>query len=329
MRTLDNSVLRSLATCTTQAILRHVHDLRSTDDEDAFAARAGTAIHEGLAVYLRGNRLPDGTAASPESVLLDGYGDPSAGRHASYAGYRAWADGAIDPDRDWMARFATENVRRVLAAWIAAHPMIALPFTVPDPALIEVGFTVPLDDHGDIVLSGRLDGFVLDHEGHWRVLENKTTGRVTEKYITRFDLDSQASTYLYAALKHVVGAPHVEGLFLNVIELSKLPDSTRACKTHGVAYRECSGLHLKAQIALITRDDRALEAWRTNAMHLVARFRQLTADYADLATTIQSAPQEGTFTGACQYCQFSPYCRAGRPTFAMSDFLTKDAWRPF
>lgn len=331
MRPLDNTLFRSVVTCHTAAVLRHVHGFSARDAEDAFALRAGSAIHEGLACYFRGNRLPDGTAAAPESVLLDGYGEPTAGRHASYEGYRTFADAAVHPDVAWQQRFTAENVRRVLASWIAAHPLVALPFKVPDPALIEVPFTVPLDEHGDVLLSGRMDGFVTETaSGAWRLLENKTTGRVSDRYVESFDLDSQPSHYTFAALAALRERPDLpafEGMFLNVIELAKLPDSTRECKTHGVPYRECSGLHLKAIIALVRRSPREIDEWCRDALALAATYVRLSAEYATVES-IPDVPQQGKFTGACRYCQFFKFCQAGRPTFALDDFLVKDEWSP-
>lgn len=325
--TIDNTTLRALATCHTKAVLSSVLRLRSSHDEDRFALESGIALHEAWAVYFRGDQLADGSAASPETVLLDGYdlGRPDD-PHASYAGYRVWSDAHIAPDVDWQARFAWPNVLAVWKAWAVAHPRETLPFRVTDPRLIEVGFRVPLT--ADIEMGGRLDGFVVDREGEWRLLENKSTGRLSEAYVAGYDLDSQISLYLFAALHHVEGAPHVKGAFMNILELSKLPASDRACKTHGVAYKECSGLHLKSLFYLATRTPLQLEEWKGDALKLVAQLHTLIEDNPTIGR-IGSVAQQGKFTGSCRFCSFKKYCTAGRPSFAVGDFLVEDTWKPF
>ena len=301
---IDNSTLKAVARCSTEALVRYGFGYVANDDESA-PLRAGTDAHEALADYFRGQ---------PADVALATF------EHR----YAPWADEHIDPNGP-QARFTFLNLYRILTQWFATHPLHTLPFA-PQPDFVEIGFAYPLDDH--IIFCGRLDALVTDRErGDFYVLDHKTTGRLDLTWARSFRQDSQISGYVWAA-EQTLKQP-VMGAFLNGIEFSKLPsDPTRRCREHGVVYAECGLLHARSEIHITQRTPEQLERWRTNALVLAHRFRRFLLEHPDL-TALTNVPTEGIFHGACNWCQFNDFCAVGRPTQYATTMLTKNEWKPY
>jgi hypothetical protein len=296
---VDNSILVAMATCPTAAALRYALGL--TLQEDSAPLRAGHAVHETLATYLR-DRDPDAAMA----VLVKEY--------------REWATQAVEP----VDRLSAGNVEAIMKVWMATHPVSGLPFRI-EPGLIEVGFAVPLAEN--ILFVGRMDGLVQDASGAWYVLEHKTTGRLDERWRKRYRTSAQITGYCWAAQQHL--QQPVAGCFLNGIELGRMPsDPVRKCRTHGVPYAECGPLHCTADLVIEHRAPHQTAAWHESAVRLARRYAHLVAQVGSL-NDISPVPMVGQFTGACVDCQFSGYCAVGRPQSVAEAIMRYDPWSPF
>lgn len=206
----DNSTLCAAEGCQTAGVLRY--HLGWTGAEEVAALKAGTAVHEALAVYLR-----QGDALQALVVLE--------------AEYREWADRLPPTDR-----LAYPNVAAILRRWFATHPLASFPFVVP-AGMVEVGAQALLTPEGEclcghgeldghtsggsacslcpcpeatsVVFVGRLDAAVRSRDGRWWALDHKTTGRISPEWLAAFELDSQMSGYIWLLQQHQIGRAHV------------------------------------------------------------------------------------------------------------------------
>lgn len=297
---VDNSILTSVATCPTQAAVRYVLGL--TVPEDRAFLHAGHAAHAVLAAHLSGKGADE---ALEVQEILD---------------YLVWSTGAL-PEDD---RLYHTNVTKVLRRWVDTHPLGGLPFQVPDPNLVEVGFAVPLAD--DIIFVGRMDALAQDGSGAWWVVEHKTTGRMDWTWRRRYQTSGQITGYTWAAQQHL--SQPVAGCFVNGIEFAKLPTDVRKCRTHGVPYAECGPTHAKFDMLIEHRAPHQLEAWRQDAIRLARRFQSLKQQVQSL-DDIANVPMFGQLTGACTMCQFADWCRVGRPVSTGSSMFEYDMWEPY
>lgn len=298
---VDNTILVSVARCSTLDVTRHGLGLVAT--EERATLRSGTAIHEALAVWFRGGTHDEAMAA------LD-------------ASYREFAEEHVQT----TDRLAWDNVRRIIDFWLVTHPLSALPFTI-DPAMVEIGFAFPLTDEGDIVFCGRLDALAAYNGGLYTV-ENKSTWNVSRDWLSTFANDSQLSGYTWAAMQHA--AQPVVGTMLNAIEISKIPDSDRRCDKHATPYYECGHLHNaeKHQIVIPTRSPIQIEEWRKTAIHLARKHADLIRRFQELKD-IQKVRTQGTFNGHCRFCAFNGWCVTGRTMeYALNNFIF-EPWSPY
>lgn len=330
---VDNTTLRAVAECESQAALRHV--LGYTVVDEAHALECGTATHEVLADFLSGK---------PAAYCLQKY-------ELLYHGYSE--EHGLEMPEHPMHRLCWSNTDKILREWFEQHPIGSFNFSVKKE-LVEVGFAIPLSDecvcgHTEgfhhvgvcsyalcpcceyrpaFVMWGRLDAIVQSqHDGAIYVLDHKTTGRLTPYWTEKFRNDSQMSGYVWAAQKTL--GMTVVGVYINAIEYSKLPDSPRKCAKHGVQYAECGPLHMKSELLIYTRSPDQLEEWRQGALKLARKYRELIRTVPDLPALLTETRLEGTFTGACGFCAFSKFCQANRPLHYASSMLVHQPWRPF
>lgn len=298
---VDNSILASVATCPTQAAIRYVLGLTVPDDRAYL--RAGHAAHAVLAAHLTG-KPADEAMASQE--IMD---------------YLAWTTDVITDDD----RLHGQNVQTILRRWIDTHPLSGLPFYIPDPRLVEVGFAVPLAD--DVIFVGRMDALAKDSSGAWWVVEHKTTGRMDITWRRRYQTSGQITGYTWAAQQHL-NEP-VAGCFVNGIEFSRLPsDGVRKCRVHGTPYAECGPAHAKFDMLIEHRAPHQLEAWKADAIRLARQFQAMKAEIKTIED-IAKVPMFGQLTGACTLCQFADWCRVGRPMAAGKAMLAHEPWEPY
>ena len=185
-----------------------------------------------------------------------------------------------------------------------------------------------MSDDGSIVFCGRIDALVRHKQtGDYYVWENKFTGSVTPMWARQFKLGSQLSGYQWAAQQHV-DVP-VMGSFVNALEFSKLPGSTRKCTTHAVEYIECGHLHARYELlGPIDRTPDALVEWKKSALNLAKRFIELKQRFPRLED-IHRARMQGTFFNRCQFCALFEWCATGRRLNMVSSLLAYEPWMPF
>jgi hypothetical protein len=305
---VDNSMLSSFFTCTMKGWTRYHLGLTTRDERAELLS--GQAGHAALATY-----------------HLDG--DKEGALRAFDGIYKMWGSQNVDPND----RLAWHNCRQVLDTFLTNHPpgSRAWPYVV-DKRFVEVPFEVPLDDHGDFILVGRID-LIATYNSHFVVNENKFTGRIDDTWKRKFRLDSQLSSYFYACKYGLVDGQQLSlpimGGFVTAIQLSKLPsDPSRKCREHGVAYAECGALHTKWEIfGPLPREEALLHGWRADALAGARRMKELW----DMAPTIEAAPsiaQEGLFTGACRWCELQEQCLTGRDPRRMLAGLIYKPWTP-
>lgn len=294
---INNSSLKAIARCSTEALL---HALGWHTAEESAAIRAGTAAHEALACYFR-----------------TGDGDAAAGVYRDE--YQVWADAHVPLDGPFV-RLTYENTSKILGSWLTNHPLEKLFFRT-HAELVEIPFEYPLAD--GIVFKGKLDAVVTDAaSGHLYVLDHKTTGSLTSFWLKQFRNDSQLSGYIWAAQQHTHRP--VVGAIVNAIEFKLLPGSTRKCTLHGVPYVECALQHVHAEMTIVQRAPAALDEWRRTAIHLAERYRRLLELYGT-EDAIGRVRTQGSFAGACMYCQYQDFCAAGRPLSLLPSLLVKEA----
>jgi hypothetical protein len=328
---VDNTALRAIASCETQAALKHA--LSKTVADDKHQLEAGIATHEILADFMRGE---DPKRCLKKYELL-------------YRGYSE--DNGLDNTDNPMYKVGWKNTSTILTEWFETHPLQGFPFLV-NPKLVEVPFQLPLDNEcvcshietehrtggcrfrpqcgcveyaPRFIFWGRIDAVVqANHDNAIYVLDHKTTARLTPWKVESFRMDSQMSGYTWAAEQSL--GQKLAGIFVNAIEYSKLPsDPVRTCKTHGgVPYAECGPLHMKTELMIFTRTDTQLEKWHNDALTLAWRYRRVLSEIKSLSD-LTKMTQGGTFHGACSFCDFKPFCQDEQQVPGM---LVEHVWRP-
>lgn len=299
-RFIDNSTLSAFARCPEQAILRYW--LGWTSLEESQFLQAGSAVHLLLERHLRGESIENALEALHDYML--------------------WSQSEL-PEGD---RLQGTNVHNILCAWLQDHPLDSLPYRV-SPEFIEVGFALPLDEYGDIVLTGRFDAAVQARDSNdWYVLDHKTTGRIDPMWVRKFQMDSQMSGYIWALSQMV---PSVQGAYVNGIELKKLPsDAKRKCREHGVVYAECGFMHYSSELFYVSRSPEEIEEWKATALDLAEEYFNTTAQVESVAD-LQKVRLRGMFNGSCAWCEFYHHCLSGRKPELVPLMLRYDPWTPY
>jgi hypothetical protein len=320
---LDNTLAKSTHACTLQMVLRHVLHWNSRDQSSYL--RAGSAMHEAQAawnIWLLGESHEREAAKDAALKIFDTH-------------YKPYADEFVPIDN----RMHYANLATILDEWFTSR-VGKLPWIVPDPRLIEVGFAYPLDAEGRIVGYGRLDLFARDRsDGSWVVVDHKSTGRLSSEWAEGWWLDSQISQYTWGALQHV---PDLKGFYVNGIEFSMLPRTDRVrkdgkpyqCREHGTGYDECYRFHMNAQIVgPVARTPELLQRWQNDAIRAGEKYRYYATAYdpAEVGPTpdLSADEMEGPFTGACRFCTFNSWCRQGQHEHMLPALFVQDEWQPY
>lgn len=305
MKTLyiDNSTLRAVAACDTEAVLKYIYNLASPEDIAVF--KSGTDAHEAFRMHFEGHE--------PAKCLL---------RFKKL--YRDWAEENV-PTEGYLARLGYKNLNNILSTWLEKHPIDALPFT-PRKGMVEIPFQYPLDEHGDIIYTGAMDLVVKDQDVDFAPVDNKTTGRVSADWVSTFRNDSQFSGYMWACSQHT-GEKVLRG-YVNAIEFSQLPSSDRECAKHKLPFSECYPEHMMSRIILITRTPGQIEQWKRNALKLSKKFAKWKEWYGDDINSVKKTSMGGSFYGHCRFCTFSEFCANGQPVKNLKSMYVKSVWNP-
>ena len=253
-------------------------------------------------------------------------------------------------------RLDADNVRLILTSWMEKHNLDSFPW-MTDPALVEVGVCAPLfEAEEDTCICGHaLTKHKTEHTactvcicpcyieriyhvgkldllGTQRAdgkslcpVDHKSTGKIDGRFINQFTIDSQMTGYLYDA-GYLAGTP-VYTCFINAIELSMVPTSTRKCPLHAVPYEECGPTeHVKFQvIGPIERTPNQIAQWKETAIFLAKRYHRLCGESL---RTLKEVRQEGTFNGGCGYCEFREFCLTDRNIKQVPLMFHQAVWSP-
>ena len=300
---VDNSLLTHMD-CSTKAVLRNVLGYTSVDEvANLFSGRAN---HDVWASWYK---------ARPVQKVIAEF----------KAAYKEWADENLPLDD----RLGFENLNNIHQAWRDSHALADLPYGV-NSEHIEVAFSYPLTEEGDIMYTGRMDMVVDDLKGpQIYPLDHKFTGNMSGYWRDKWRLESGLTGYVWACGKYVGDPRLVPGVYVNGIETRKLPGSTYKCKDHGVQYQECSLLHAKFDLmGPFTRTPDAIEEWRKSAVHLAKRYKDLLVRYPDIEL-LHKVRTQGKFFNSCGFCDFTKFCEAGRPLKYVESMLKYEPWSPF
>jgi len=297
---VDNTILKSVAVCHTQAALQHVLGL--TTSEDAKQLLAGQYAHETLAWWLCKRPIEE-----------------ALGRLKPY---KEWCEGKV-PEDDPLAY---RNVRKIMRSWLKQHPLETWQLIVK-PEEVEVPLSAVLlpkeGKRGRVVMVALLDALAKRRTGGRYSVDHKTTRNVNEYFTDEQEDSAQFSGQLWLAAQHDV---RLAGIFINAIEFWKVPSSSRRCTQHGTTYEECGLQHLKHKLFCITRTPHEIKTWEVTARGLVQEFLQLR-EQVKTVEDVRKLPMQGRFTRACRNCSFRDFCRMGRPLGSAKSFLHRP-WDP-
>lgn len=297
---VDNTLLTSVAKCDTQAAMRHVLGL-TTEGESA-NLKAGSDIHEAIALWLSGFTVDEAMA------------------HFKTL-YRDWAGEHVAGDD----RLSYSNVARILKHWFGKVGA-KWPFVV-DPAEVEVPLVAELGEIKGrrVVMVALLDAIgKLKTGGRWSI-DHKTTKSVSDYFRQDQEYSSQFTGQLWIARE---AGYELSGVYVNAIELKTIPGSDRKCSQHGTTYKECGIGHITHDLLPETRPAAEIDAWYQTAVGLVKRFIRLVDKVQTVADVREHAGMQGRFIhGACGNCEFREWCRMGRPKGSAKTFV-ENPWRP-
>lgn len=300
---IDNSTLRAVSACSTEAVMRYVHGYNTIDE--IAVLKSGIDAHEALRLHF--------TGAEPKVSLA----------HFKKL-YADWSEENVPKD-GYVARLRYENLRKVMRGWMETHPPKAMPFRARKN-MVEIPFQYPLDDNGDIMYTGAVDLVVKDADVDFAPVDHKTTGRISADWVSTFRNDSQFSGYMWACSQYT-GEKILRG-YVNAIEFSTLPSTPdRQCPKHKLPYSECGEEHINSRVILITRTPGQIESWRKKALKQAKRFQTWTERYGD-PRDITKLGMEGSFYGHCRFCQFSEFCANGQPTKYLKTMFIVRKWNP-
>ena len=298
---LDNSSLEVVAKCDTATMLGVHHELGSTHQSAPLVA--GTAIHEALALHLAGHS---------KDQVMDEF------THLYYE------RGMQELERD---RMYFGNVHQILDHWVDTHPLSDWPF-IPEISGIEKPLSAPLyEENGiQVIFVGLLDAPVRDKRtGQLDILDHKTTGLVSPDWKAEFHLKSQVDGYLWLA-KQTWPAENVSKVYINALELSKIPDSNRKCAAHGVTFKECGIFHPRHELFWVKRSEEQVTSWLASATHLARHYVRLAEYFSDISWA-DTLLQQGRFNGSCRFCQFKLFCEQSRPVHLIPSLYVNKPWR--
>lgn len=297
---VDNSRLKSMATCTSQAAVEYVFGYQGSDEPAP--RKCGKDAHLSLAEFFKQR-------------------DAAAAMRVFEEQYRDFARQNV-PDDD---RLSWENISTIMAEYYRTHPIERLPFE-PIEGTEEQPVAAMLTD--DIEVWG-----VLDLQGREKqlgaryVVDHKSTGKITSWWTKQFRLGSQMTEYIWLAGQ--ASGEVISGAFINAIEFGKLPGATtRKCYKHKCAYVECRHFHTNFEMLVTSRSSEQIHEWLTDARVLARKFKLLQAACPS-PEMIQYLPQEGKFNGGCTFCQFRDFCGGGRKPELLQSMLVYSPWEPW
>ena len=307
---IDNSILKTVASCTSHAVMRYIWHLESKTEK--LAADCGSACHVAFECYFKTRSANQALSKFDQE-------------------YKGYSTLNIDPNDPQQNRLEWSNVRDILEAWFDGHPVDSFPFDY-DPSMIERGFSVKLSK--EVELFALVDMPVKDKlSGEIKPLDHKTTGQPLSSWWQRqFKMSSQITGYMHATqLKY--GKQPSSGL-INALQINRLPRSSTRCKIHKMPFKECTANiqlrkeHINSKLLVVGRNQGVTDQWLKDAIRLAERFDLLkrlypTVEYMPLL------PMEGAFSDGCTFCDYNQFCVAGRPENLIDGLFVESPWRPW
>jgi PD-(D/E)XK nuclease superfamily len=340
---MDNSLMKVMAECSTQHVISR---LKYMEKQPSGALQVGTMCHHVVQRHLQGME-----PVTNEQLLLDEY-DALVG---AFGGWLFSEDHLSKEHPKGKPQYRRDNIRAYMVQWLLRHPQ-PQPFpTIHIPRdWVEINFEIPLDtmrykgEDYTVVVSGQLDA--LGEEGDEIVtVETKTVGRLAGWWESKFEGDSQNTTYQFAA--EVTTGRQVLGTYINAIETAALPNSSRSCYSHTYAdipelgedsrlgtgkhpeqyrqdyhhpqYRECGHLHANSKVFLVTRDPSITDQWRKDVMSFAKKFVDLEKFVKQGIVGATKTRTQGRFHEVCIFCNAREWCirHARSPEFADMSLL--------
>jgi hypothetical protein len=300
---VSGSTLKDATTCTLADVLRHA--LKRTVPDENGKRTCGSAVHVGMAEFLKASPQDAGSSEIALEVFDDTYKD--------------WSDAHCLPEEwigdDGASRLSPnprrwENVRVILSEWFDAHQTLDYEAV---PGSVESDFSLELAE--GYIYRGRFDALVRRGGKLW-VLDTKTTGKLDGNFWRSFVLDATLTGYVWAA-EQLFKEP-VAGVIIEGIQIKEIPRSNTMCRkpySHGMTYAECGHLHCKWETHDFARSPHEVSQWYRGAItHAKTHetWMKFMRDADQFA--IDCTPTEGAFQyRTCTYCDFFKFCEAGRP----------------
>ena len=305
---INNSLLKLLAACETQAYLRWGQELIWKEKQGAGPMEVGQILHVALAAWLQGEE---------QSTIL-----------ATFDAGWPVIIGDIPPQQ---ARLQYANVRLCLQHWMAQQPRRDM-----NVLQTETMFEVPLGTRNgeEIVYYGTPDTLV-EWKGEKYIIDHKSTGDITDDWSAQWTMDSGLQGYVWG-LRQLGHA--VKGAFVNGIEVTRLPpwdgNLEKKCQTHKVKYKECQPVHVKGQwVGPLFWSDARLAQWKRDVLAQVGRLVWLRHE-AGRDGLLDNVKMDGQWRWpGCNGgrgrapCQYRGFCQAGRPVQGMQQMMVHADWR--
>jgi hypothetical protein len=254
---VDNSILKTPATCHTLAYAQHAMHVRARSL--ALPLKMGSAAHEALAHWLKNGRTEQAMKGAL-SVFEQAYGPV----------WQAAQKEAKDNGDAADLRMECSRCMKILGQWLQAREGEKFAFKVfvskTERCLVApLGMT--LKDGREVFYSARLDAQVRKEESasKWS-MDHKTTTSATPWWVGKQKVSSQFSGQVWVSRE---AEDEVVGVVVNAIEFPRPHTSEKKCPIHKVEYQECSVRHAGGTYVFATRTDPELQAWKYTAARKV------------------------------------------------------------
>lgn len=299
---VDNSILKTPATCHTLAFVQHAmhHRARSL----GLPLKMGSSAHEALATWIKNGRGEKAFAAAM-SVFEQSY-QPIW----KAAVKQAKADGGVADSRMDYTRCAA-----ILAQWLLARQEEKWGFKAfPDRTerCLVAPFGMTLKDGREVYYSARLDAQVRKTESgiKWS-MDHKTTTSASVWWVGKQKVSSQFSGQVWVSRE---AEEEVAGVVVNAIEFPKPHTSDNKCPLHKLPYVECTVRHAGGTYIFATRTEAEIASWLFTAKKKVREMEKLWGLAQEKGWDgLSKVQMQGRFNEGCTFCDQKVWCDAGRP----------------
>jgi hypothetical protein len=299
---IDNSMLKDTV-CSTRAALRHALGRRAKSV--GLPLVRGSALHAAIAAWLEGDSIDDAVARFTQLYRARWEAAEQAGETTA--------------EEPWHWKSSARILRHLLAGW-EEKP---LPYT-GEPGLVEVAL-VKKELLPGVDFVALLDWVVRSSTGTRWLLDWKTKRSLTPWFAEQERTSSQYVGQMFAAAETGLEAA---GALAVGLEFGTLNSSEKKCKAHGMAYRECALLHVKAPVIVTIQPTAAeIASWTVTAQRLTRKLLRIK-ERVNSVEQLRELPQEGRFWGACAFCDYKEYCQLGRPENWVDRMTVEEWWNP-